>query len=214
MKKVFALLIALLVFSAPAYANLVVNGDFETGDETGWTRWNSSWGGGFSWSVYDAGMGDSTVDGVLATDAGSFGWAQAISVVAGETYTITADWMGNGSNNWCEVLFFNDDGRDIVSMMDAPDDSYIIAKVDGWGMNGGMPFSGPITSYYYPSGLGTNQVVATGDTMWVGLKTGASGGTTVCAFDDVVVTGPVVPEPASILAMFIGVGGMILRRKH
>lgn len=212
MKKLFVLAIALMVISAPAFANLVVNGDFSTGDETGWTRWDSTqnpdggWGSGFTW---DASSGK----GQLSVNNGSFGWYQALAVTPGTEYTINANWMGNGNTNWCEVLFFNDDNRTIYKQMDAPLDSSIISKVDVWGnyaMPFGTPSMAPITNYYYAPGLHTNKIVATGTTMYVVLKTGASNGSTVCVFDDVVVT----PEPASMLALFAGLGGLIIRRKR
>ena len=193
----------LALFAAQANAqNLLVNGDFSSNDETGWTRWQSPWGGGFNW---DATSGE----GVLQTGTGSFGWYQAISTKPGKTYTITADWSGTGDLNWIECLFFNDDGRSIYDQLDAPVNSSIIAKVDGWGMNGGMPFGpGSITSFYYPSGLKTNQIVATGTTMYVGLKAGSAGQGTYAMFDNVTVT----PEPATVA--LLGLCALTLLRRR
>ncbi len=41
MKRTILLLVALSVVCVPASANLLVNGDFSTGDLTGWTVWTS-----------------------------------------------------------------------------------------------------------------------------------------------------------------------------
>jgi hypothetical protein len=201
MKKV--IVIVMLAVATPAFANMVVNGDFSNG-ENGWTQWNSPWGGPFTWDTSGA-------TGRLACGGGSFGWVQAITTVPGKTYTITADWQGSGSNNWVEVLFFNDDGRAIYDQLDAPLNSSILTKVDGWGMNGGMPF-GPAPamngSYWFASGPNTNTILATGTTMYVGIKTGASGGSTDAIFDNVVVT----PEPAAALLLLAGLP--LLRRRR
>jgi hypothetical protein len=194
-------LLALLVTQANAQ-NLLVNGDFSTTDESGWTRWNSPWGGGFAW---DASIGT----GILQTNTGSFGWYQAITTKPGKIYTITADFSGAGDLNWVECLFFNDDGRTVYDQLDAPVNSAIIAKVDGWGMNGGMPFGpAPITNFYYPSGLKTNQILATGTTMYVGLKAGSGGQGTYATFDNVTVT----PEPATIA--LLGLCALTLLRRR
>ena len=210
MKRLFVLTIALAVISAPAFANLLVNGDFSNG-ETGWTRWGAGWGGPYTW---DASSGS----GVLSTGMGSFGWAQTITTVPGTLYTINAMWTGDGGNNWIEILFLNDDGRSLYAQMDAPLNSSIICKVDGWGMNGGNPINGgmPVNAmngaYWYPAGPKTNTIMATGTTMIVGLKTGTVGPGTAAWFDDVSVTA--VPEPASILALVAGLGGLVIRRKR
>jgi len=210
MKRLFVLTIAILVISAPAFANLLVNGDFSSG-ETGWTRWNSPWGGPFSW---DASSGS----GILQAGSGSFGWYQAITTVPGVQYKIEAMWTGDGGNNWIEILFFNDDGRAIYQQLDAPNNSSIITKVDGWGMNGGMPVNNGVPvnamngAYWFPSGPKTNIITATGTTMYVGLKTGSVGPGTAAWFDDVSVTA--IPEPASILALVAGLGGLVIRRKR
>ncbi len=208
MKRWFVIAIALMAISAPAFANLVVNGDFSAG-ETGWTRWSAPWGSGYVWDT-SGGVGR------LQTGNGSFGWVQAISVTPGTQYTITASWKANNQGGtWNEILFFNDDGRGVYDQLDAPLNSSILAKVDGWGMNPPQsfdwmdPFGG---SQWFPSGPHSNTIVATGTTMFVGLKTGASGGVTEAFFDNIAVNA--VPEPASILALLAGLGGLVIRRKR
>ncbi len=210
MRRITLIAIALLVISAPAFANLLVNGDFSAG-ETGWTEWGAPWGGPYTYDTSGGAL-------MLSTANGSFGVAQTIATVPGTLYKIDATWTGDGGNNWIEILFVNDDGRSLYDQMDAPANASIVCKVDGWGMNGGMPINGgaPVDAmngaYWFPNGPLTNYVVATGTSMIVGLKTGTVGPGTVAMFDDVVVTP--VPEPASILALFAGFGGLLIRRKR
>lgn len=194
MKKVFLLAIALMVIASAASANLF--------DPNQLVEWNSPWGGGFTWDLPNL---------TLQTSTGSFGWYQAIATTPGVAYTITANWQGNGDLNWCEVLLFNDDGRTVYDQLDAPLDSSIISKVDGWGLNGGMPFGpGPITNYYFPNGPLTNTVVATGTTMFLGLKTGSVGAGTAVQFTDIVL----VPEPCTMVVLAAGLGGLLIRRRR
>jgi hypothetical protein len=46
MRKMFVLMVALTIISVPAFANMLVNGDFETGDLAGWTAFQSGWSSG------------------------------------------------------------------------------------------------------------------------------------------------------------------------
>lgn len=210
MKKVLLFAIALSVVCVPAFANLVVNGDFGTGDLTGWTPWQATW------SVAPSIAVDSNTLRLSGSN-GSFGVWQAITTVPGQAYTITVNWKGNPGQTgfWNEVLFFNDDGRAILDQLDGPLNSSVLSKVDGWGMNPPTSwdwqsaFSG---TQWYPSGPQTNTIVATGTTMYVGLKAGASQGWTDVQFDGVTV----VPEPGSLLALaggLVSMAGMLRRRR-
>lgn len=82
-----ALLAAAGLGSAPASAALVVNGDFETGDFTGWTQSGDT---SFD-SVIDSSNGpiyDGTYSASLGSIAGST-LSQVLDVVAGQSYTLT-----------------------------------------------------------------------------------------------------------------------------
>ena len=159
MKTLAGLLLVLAVVAPASAANLIVNGDWNAG-ETGWTRWNSPWAGGtYSWNVDGAAAGNPAPAGHLQINGGqaSFGWVQGIEVVPGTSYTLTADWTGSNVQ-WCEVLFFNDDGRGVYDQLDAPVGGAIIAKHSdtsnptfGWQ---------PITTAPYQ--LAPNTIVATG----------------------------------------------------
>ncbi len=210
MKKVLVLAAALACVSTSAFANMVTNGDFSAG-MAGWTPWQASWSGAVT---IDASSGYLH----LQSGNGSFGVYQAITTVPGTPYTITAIWKGgpNQSSFWDEFLFFNDDGRTILDQLDGPLNSSVLSKVDGWGMNNPPaswdwkdPFDG---TQWYPSGLMSNTIVATGTTMYIGLKGGAGGGNVDISFDNI----NVVPEPASMLALASGLIGLagIARRKR
>ncbi len=210
MKRVLFFVSVLSVICIPASANLLVNGGFETGDLTGWTQWQATW------SV-SPGI---AIDGNtlrLSGSAGSFGVWQAITTVPGEAYTITAAWKGNEGQTgfWNEILFFNDDGRAILDQLDAPHNSSILSRVDGWGMNPPESWDWQCAfcgAQWYPSGPWTNTIVATGTTMYVGLKTGAREGWADVQFDHVTV----VPEPGSLLALAGSLASMagLLRRRR
>ena len=110
-KVILSGMVALMVAAAPTgAANLLVNGDWETGDETGWTRTPpTSWGDGSEvWTVAPPNaptpLGDQ-YSGQLSCNKGSFGWWQVVAVQTSYVATVEADWMGN-SVDWCEVMLF------------------------------------------------------------------------------------------------------------
>jgi hypothetical protein len=75
--------------SAPAQAaNLVTNGDFETGDFTGWTVNASSTG------VQNG--ANSTYTAYLGTVGGLGTLSQILTTVVGETYTLSYDFFSDG----------------------------------------------------------------------------------------------------------------------
>lgn len=200
-------------FVAPANAVLVVNGDWSTGDETGWTQWASPWGGNHAWSV-DAGDGNPAPAGKLTINDGaggkSFGWYQAIPAVVGQNYTITGDWSGS-QIGWIELMFFSDDGRPIYDQLDAPVAGAVIAKRDAGGLGGGPNFGwqSALNSQQNP-----NTQVATAPIMYVGLKVGAvpgfGGFPAVGAFDNITV----VPEPATLALLGLPMVVLFRRRRH
>jgi hypothetical protein len=78
-----------LLQSAPAQAaNLITNGDFETGDFTGWTVNASSTG------VQNG--ANSTYTAYLGTVGGLGTLSQILTTVVGETYTLSYDFFSDG----------------------------------------------------------------------------------------------------------------------
>src|SRR5271165_7590314 len=86
-----------LLVSAPASANLLTNGSFETGDLTGWT-WT---GNENDMYVSNAAFGYSPEDGnyfLAFGEVGSDGvLSQTFTDVAGGTLTVTGYLAGNGT---------------------------------------------------------------------------------------------------------------------
>jgi len=122
-------------------AEALINGDWSTGDETGWTRWRALTWGDANWEVTSTGMTPPEGNLGLGTDErGSFGWYQRVTAPHGAVESVRADWCGSiGSAGWAEVMFFSiplgtsDD--DIVARIDRGDFLDIAYKKDSWGMN-------------------------------------------------------------------------------
>ncbi len=213
MKKIL-FVIAILAISVPAFANLLVNGDFEDGDLTGWTAWTAPRGSYVAEVQYDVAFDGAALH--LTGSESSFGVYQSFDTIPGQPYTISGVWMvPNGNLHWAEVMLFNDDGRDPYDQMDAPLDSSILLKVDGWGMNG-QTFSSwenfDAGNRWYSGGPFSTTVIATGTKMYVNLKAGTAVGNGVHAyFDNVSVT--TVPEPCTMLALAAGLGALVVRRR-
>ncbi|MBP7936654.1 MAG: DUF362 domain-containing protein [Phycisphaerae bacterium] len=184
--------------------NLLVNGDFETGDASGWTGWESPWGGPFVRDFADAEAGHQgsfclKLGGSSTT--GSFGVHQQVTVEPGKTYRVDAFWRGQktGSSNWFEILLL--DGPFDIDQADSGGEPvvrtnymYAYDNLIGTGLGGnvGATFgwlwahSQDGTKYDYNSRHGER--TATGNTLTVVLKAGntGEGGAGVAAwFDDV-----------------------------
>jgi uncharacterized protein (DUF362 family) len=96
----------------PIKHNLLVNGDFETGTSTGWTAWQSPWGGSFirDFANTESGrLGNYCLRLGNASTSGSFGVYQEVNVTPGKTYRVDAYWRGQklGDMNWFEVLLID-----------------------------------------------------------------------------------------------------------
>ena len=191
--------LAFMAFATTA-SGLVVNGDWNTGDETGWTRWNSPWGGPFNWSVdpTEGQLPSGPPSGKLVLDNGSFGWYQFITVIPDEDYTIVGCWKGINVG-WAEIIFANDDGRAVYDQLDAP--TNIACKRDG-----GATFDWEDIQL---SQLDGTTIHTTGTQVLVGLKLGQSGGGTSTAWFDNI---DAVPEPTAVL--LLGLPMLFLRRRR
>jgi hypothetical protein len=80
--------VAALSVAYPAKANLITNGDFETGDFTGWTVTHAPSGSGI---FVDHGPGPDTTFGAVfaATGTGLDAISQTFATTPGASYTLT-----------------------------------------------------------------------------------------------------------------------------
>jgi len=186
MKKFAILLVVMGLCMTAGAQNLLTNGDWATGDETGWTQWRASWGSGETWTVTN--NGPTPPEGTLdsTTDNGSFGWYQNVLVPAGHDAQVSADWAGQvGGGGWVECMLITHDGSgNTGALADAGAASDIYAKRDSWGLNTppttwGWESCGVAETGGVPGGIKTSA-----GTIGVALK---CGNTAVISFDNLVV---------------------------
>ncbi len=189
MKKLLVFLGIVLVLGlvSSARANLVVNGDWSTGDETGWTRWRAPWG-----------------------------WFQRIPVSVPGPYTVSADWAGDIDGlGWAEVMLFScTDGLsndDVIARIDVGNFEDIAFKKDSWGMNPPTAWDWePASLSPHPQGNG-GVIEATCPEIVVALKLGSTSYVPVwTSWDNITV----VPEPATLAVLAMGGGLALLKRRR
>lgn len=98
--------------STPAWGqNLVVNGNFETGNSTGWTAWGAGWGSNDppNYAATPAGRVGNYALRLGTAGQHSFGVYQQVAVTPGKSYKIDAYWKGRkvGGTNWYEILLLD-----------------------------------------------------------------------------------------------------------
>jgi len=214
MKKML-IIVALLAVASPAFAvNLVVNGDWGTGDETGWTRWTAG-RPTEAWAVTSNGPTppEGTLSATGKANDPSFGWYQVIEVPASEEVTLSGDWTATNAS-WVEYMLFSVASVDpvaIVGRLDSGAAADVAYKRDGWGMNGGGTFGWEsATLSPHPSGNG-GTIHSLGFVV-VGLKLGLSQWleptSDTASFDNIALT----PEPAAML--LLGLPLLLIRRRR
>ncbi|MDM8004529.1 MAG: hypothetical protein QUV05_00015 [Phycisphaerae bacterium] len=204
MKKV--IVIVILAVATPAFANMVVNGDFSNG-ENGWTRWRATWGTTENW---DASTGVGNLYG--GGGNGSFGWFQVVPTWVSEFVKVDAMWTGDiGGSGWAEVMLFSvpvgTSDADIANRLDTGAAADIAFKKDSWGMNPPTAWDWQAASLSpHPSGNG-GVIHNTEGWIVVGTKLGGFPLGTV-NFDNIVLT----PEPAAML--LLGLPLLLVRRRR
>ena len=194
--------------------NLAVNGDFETGDATGWTEWteNGGWGHDEAWDYAntEGGQADNYClrlgNGATVS---SFGVFQEVAVEPGKTYRLDAYWKGEklGDLNWWEVILidgaFDIDEADYGPLVEL---NYMFAYDNNtYGLPGGIgttfgwvwchnQYAPPKDEVDWNNRRGRR--TASGNTMTIVLKAGSNGDVAsgVAAWFDAVELREVVSE--------------------
>ena len=237
MKRMFFLLVVLVAISAPSVAaNLVVNGDFSSG-ETGWTQWThlrpeappENPAPEFFWDA-TTGVGKASVRYI-----GNCGWYQMVPTTPGMYYKLTASYMLTGWESWGNVDLFNPTGAEIGADCSGAEfgvhDGRIIS---GCQWAAGLPIIGEWYGYNpntHPWVTRSKFFLATGNQMVLSLFAAAwydiGWGTpwqninppynVQMNFDNVGVEEFATPEPSSLMALAAGLVGLVglgIRRRR
>lgn len=187
-----SLLASVLFVSTASAQNLLVNGNWETGDETGWTQVQSSWGSNMTWTVGPPGHLFSPDNaGILAADGGSFGWVQVVEVPISSPTTIDGYWTGS-TISWAEFMLFTFDHEpsdaEVFDLFDAGAVENISYKRDRWDINPPNSWDWALASLS-PHPEGNSGTIASMGWVAVGLKLGAQGGVSgSLSFDELTLT--------------------------
>ena len=213
MRTTLFVMAVLAIVSAANGGNLITNGTFDTGDESGWTRWTAG-RGTVHWDI----TGDTSAapEGKLSASTGgypSFGWYQIVQAAAGTPLKLSGQWSLSNPG-WAEI--------DFKTYSSLPSDATIKNDLDAniktadvaWKCNGmtgktaGYPELVNVGNIGFTGGNGG--VLTSKGYAVVLLKLGGmqgQGDTTTAYFDNITLT----PEPAS-LALLLLAAPLLSRR--
>jgi hypothetical protein len=205
MRKI-ALIVAvlsLLTVVQTGGAQIVVNGDWGTGDETGWTRWGLFAGATGGWAVTSAGPTPPEGELSIISGTGDFGWYQVVDASPGY-YSLDCMWAGDideiDSSCRCEVLFFTvpegTGSGDIEARIRSDADGDIAyEKLNPWDRYWGWE---PASLSPHPGGNYGTCVVSGTENIVVALRLSTNDSITVSfiwtSFDDITLT-LTIPTP-------------------
>ena len=158
-----------------AWPNRLVNGDFATGDETGWSQYQEDWGGNQYWNITST--GPTPPEGETSRNGGGAAcWYQVVEVPAGTLVKVDGQWKGDmyGGSWWGEIMLFSFSDANQTLIDAAIDDP---GTVTGSGGVGGMAFK--------KDAWGLNQTGGTWD--WEAIGLSPLGDEAITSLGDVVV---------------------------
>lgn len=190
--------------TASAQIELTTNGDFETGDLTGWTQ-------------FEVTPGDQTVTSTNPS-SGTFAGSIANGAVTSNSLFKQAN-IGIGLVNPGDEITIKFDARGEYAVPGGVAFAEFFSELSGGGVSaGGILGGAPLaingdpavwTSFMFTQIAGPD--VSGGVTLQLGATTGPAGGTNMF-YDNVSVS--IIPEPASIALLGLGGVAMLARRRR
>ena len=200
---VLAVGVAALGLAGAVRANVVTNGDFETGNASGWTIVKGNW-------MQEAGVGYvghglNSLCFWCRAGTGQYGWddpkvylKQNLWLIGGTEYNFSADVAASSGSN-------NGDGGTVAASLSG----YGPLASHSFGTIGASEWKfATLEAQFTVPATGTYELVCTAS-----RRAGIGPGNTPADYlDNIMIT--IIPEPASLSLLGLGGLGLLLRRKH